>query len=176
MKQFKEKLGDSYGTPQWLFDELNEEFNFDIDLCATKDNSKCINYCKDYLLDILDERSDIEATNTECSFIEYIQSYKDVTCFMNPPYSNPYPFVKKAWEDSKYCKIVLVLSAKTNTKWWRVFWDSDNHKPYGGCKVRFIPYRRHHKSRVAFVNPETGKEQSGNTCGTSIIIFDRRDL
>ncbi|HXS60809.1 MAG TPA: DNA N-6-adenine-methyltransferase [Candidatus Sulfopaludibacter sp.] len=38
------KLSDEWRTPQWLFDELNKEFNFDIDLCATKENSKCKNY------------------------------------------------------------------------------------------------------------------------------------
>ena len=40
---------DSWETPQWLFDELNAEFNFDIDLCATEENSKCGIYCSDYL-------------------------------------------------------------------------------------------------------------------------------
>ncbi len=36
-----EKLSDQWQTPQWLFDELNQEFNFDIDLCANSENSKC---------------------------------------------------------------------------------------------------------------------------------------
>ena len=37
---------DSYewGTPQALFDELNEEFNFSLDPCATKENAKCDDY------------------------------------------------------------------------------------------------------------------------------------
>lgn len=28
-------------TPQKFFDELNEQFHFDLDPCATKDNAKC---------------------------------------------------------------------------------------------------------------------------------------
>jgi phage N-6-adenine-methyltransferase len=28
-------------TPQPLFDELNKEFQFDLDVCATKENAKC---------------------------------------------------------------------------------------------------------------------------------------
>ena len=32
---------DEWETPQNLFDELNREFNFDLDVCATSDNHKC---------------------------------------------------------------------------------------------------------------------------------------
>lgn len=28
-------------TPQWLFDELNEEFHFNLDPCSTDENAKC---------------------------------------------------------------------------------------------------------------------------------------
>lgn len=35
---------DEWATPQALFDELNEEFNFDLDPCATEDNAKCENF------------------------------------------------------------------------------------------------------------------------------------
>ncbi|MEM0688369.1 DNA N-6-adenine-methyltransferase [Staphylococcus haemolyticus] len=31
-------------TPQYLFDELNEEFNFTLDPCATDENAKCSKY------------------------------------------------------------------------------------------------------------------------------------
>ena len=31
-------------TPQWLFDELNKEFHFELDVCATKENTKCDNF------------------------------------------------------------------------------------------------------------------------------------
>lgn len=32
---------DMWATPQWLFDELNAEFNFTLDSCATPENAKC---------------------------------------------------------------------------------------------------------------------------------------
>ena len=35
---------DLWSTPQDFFDELNEEFNFTLDPCATKDNAKCSKY------------------------------------------------------------------------------------------------------------------------------------
>jgi len=30
-----------WATPQLFFDELNKEFNFTLDVCATKENTKC---------------------------------------------------------------------------------------------------------------------------------------
>ena len=33
-----------WATPQATFDELNREFGFTFDVCATKENAKCENY------------------------------------------------------------------------------------------------------------------------------------
>lgn len=30
-----------WGTPQWLFDELDAEFHFNLDPCCTHENAKC---------------------------------------------------------------------------------------------------------------------------------------
>lgn len=35
---------DEWATPSELFDELNNEFHFDLDACATDDNHKVSNY------------------------------------------------------------------------------------------------------------------------------------
>ncbi len=35
---------DMWSTPQTLFDELDKEFNFDIDVCASPENAKCDTY------------------------------------------------------------------------------------------------------------------------------------
>lgn len=35
---------DEWETPLSLFNELNKEFHFDLDPCATDDNKKCSNY------------------------------------------------------------------------------------------------------------------------------------
>jgi phage N-6-adenine-methyltransferase len=141
---------DSWCTPQWLFDELNAEFNFDIDLCATRENSKCLRFYKDYLNDIVDIETDLK----------YYQ-VKGYNCaFMNPPYSNPRPFIEKAWEDSKHCKIVCLVKCDPSTKWWATFWNymdirikqisnapdsitiiTERTGPKPGCEVRFFPKR-----------------------------------
>lgn len=38
------KENDEWGTPQDIFDKLNEEFNFTLDPCATEENAKCEKY------------------------------------------------------------------------------------------------------------------------------------
>lgn len=35
---------DQWATPQDLFDELNQEFNFNLDPCADESNHKCEKY------------------------------------------------------------------------------------------------------------------------------------
>lgn len=35
---------EEWSTPQDIFDELNSEFNFDLDPCATNENHKCLAY------------------------------------------------------------------------------------------------------------------------------------
>ena len=32
---------DEWATPQWLFDALNKEFGFTLDVCSTHENAKC---------------------------------------------------------------------------------------------------------------------------------------
>lgn len=114
---------DEWRTPQWLFEELNEEFNFDIDLCATRENSKCRDYCIDYLTNYWVCALDRE-NSTRTDFKKSIGRGQFIkTAFMNPPYSDPKPFIEKAWEDSKYCKIVCLVKCDPSTEWWATFWD-----------------------------------------------------
>lgn len=169
----EDKESDLWETPQWLFDELNEEFNFEIDLCANKDNHKCNMYFNNYLVKDM-------STGSLLGFN---------IAFMNPPYSNPLPFINKAYEDSKYCKIVMLIKCDTSTKAWGVFWNYrkdmwwalkpgtkdkfiTNSNPIGpkpGVEVRFLP------KRLKF---ERGGIPSKNCANfpSAIVIMDRRGL
>jgi len=114
-----DKTSDRWQTPDWLFKQLDEEFNFAIDLCATKENSKCEFLFSDYLHDIPATR--LHTFNQE-RFSDHVKRL-DIKCvFMNPPYSNPKPFIQKAWEDSKHCKVVCLVKCDPSTKWWATFW------------------------------------------------------
>lgn len=114
-----EKLSDCWQTPKWLFDELNKEFDFDVDLTANAENSKCNNFFVDYLNNKL--HLNYFSSNLASQKVENYLNNK--TCFMNPPYSNPKPFIEKAWEDSKHCKIVCLVKVDPSTQWWATFWN-----------------------------------------------------
>lgn len=161
------KLSDQWKTPQWLFDELNEKFNFDIDLCASKKNSRCNTYCIDYLnnqAELGDFQEAISPLHKE------FHAPQIRSAFMNPPYSNPLPFIEKAWEDSKHCKIVCLVKCDPSTKWWATFWDYNKNTPKSGCQVSFFP------KRIKFEPPEGLSDKSGPTFPCALVIMDRQNV
>lgn len=86
---------DDYETPQWLFDELNEEFHFTLDVAADGKNSKCFVHLEDALN------------------IDWMG-----TSFCNPPYSQWQKFVKQGYEShlKHNSTVVMLLPARTDTK------------------------------------------------------------
>ena len=90
-------------TPQWLFDVLNDEFNFTLDVCASENNHKCDKYFS---------KND-DGLN---------QKWEGV-CWMNPPYGRDIKeWMQKAKEESKNgITTVCLVPARTDTEWW---WDN----------------------------------------------------
>lgn len=107
---------DLWSTPQWLFDELNTEFNFELDVAADENNRKCSRYF-DKEMDGL--KWPWAATN-----------------WMNPPYGREIgAWVKKAYEESQQGKtVVCLLPARTDTKWFHGY-------ILGKAEVRFLKGR-----------------------------------
>jgi hypothetical protein len=94
--------------------------------------------------------------------------------FMNPPYSNPGPFIQKAWEDSKYFKlIILVPISILSCKYLDFLEDSEylcKQNPTRKWRegVKIVPLSR----RTKFVHPN--KKSSSPPGGCMLMIFDRR--
>lgn len=93
---------DDWGTPQKLFDELNAEFNFDVDVCASAENAKCHRYFSK-------EENGLEQDWTKFN-----------TCFMNPPYGRQIgTWIEKAYDTSvNGTTVVCLLPARTDTRWF----------------------------------------------------------
>jgi len=109
---------DLWGTPQALFDILDKEFNFDVDVCANADNHKCAKY-------YTKEQDGLK------------QDWGTQTCFMNPPYGKEIgKWVKKAVETAKAGGVVVaLLPNRSDTKWY-----SDVMK---ASEIRLIKGRLH---------------------------------
>lgn len=103
-------------TPQNLFDALNGEFHFDRDVCATAENAKCAAYY----------------TKEDDGLA---QPWPGV-CWCNPPYGREVgKWVEKAsTEAAKGSTVVMLLPARTDTKWFHRF---ILHK----AEIRFLPGR-----------------------------------
>lgn len=177
-------LSNCWRTPKELFDKLNKEYTFTHDLCADKYNHLCEHWFEDYLT----------------------AEFEEGVGYCNPSYSNPKPFVEKCWQDSLYCKIIMLVKCDPSTKWWATFWEYGTGKyngPKPGCEVLFFPkrikfdppqqlidsgemYKVNNKWVQKCKTCEGGQcmdckgkgytELSGPTFSSALLIFDRRGL
>ena len=87
-------------TPADLFAELDAEFGFTIDVCATAGNAKCAHYWA--------PRDD-----------GLSQRWVGV-CWMNPPYGHKIgKWMEKAYRESRGgATVVCLVPARTDTAWW----------------------------------------------------------
>lgn len=116
-----------WGTPQALFDVLNREFHFDIDLAATERNAKVPRF-----FSIKDDALSL--------------SWKGIRGFLNPPYGRDVgKWAKKAHEETWNggSLVVMLLAARTDTRWF--------HDYCAHGEVRFL------RGRLKFEVPEYNK-------------------
>jgi len=87
-------------TPQDFFDALDAEFGFTLDAAASPLNAKCARYWT--------EKDDA-----------LVQRWEGVV-WCNPPYGRVVgDFVKKGFEEAqKGATVVMLLPARTDTRWW----------------------------------------------------------
>jgi phage N-6-adenine-methyltransferase len=104
---------DEWATPQDLFDELDAEFKFELDVCALDSSAKCPTYFT----------PETDGLN---------QDWKNFRCWMNPPYGDVIGewMAKAADAASKGATVVCLVPARVDTGWW---WD---YCLYG--EIRFL--------------------------------------
>jgi phage N-6-adenine-methyltransferase len=104
---------DLWETPQNLFDELNREFHFTLDVCALPGNAKCAAFY-----------SPADDGLAQC--------WTGV-CWMNPPYGRAIGlWVAKAYAAGQDgATVVALVPARTDTKWWQDYLTK-------GADIRFL--------------------------------------
>ena len=105
-KDGKVHLKDEARTPPGLFRRLNERFRFDCDAAATKENALCENYFGEDYTGIKEDA--LRYNWLECSFQNGPTLLYPKIFYCNPPYSNPAPFVEKAYMESLNGAIVVM--------------------------------------------------------------------
>lgn len=133
-------------TPKGTFNKLNEEFHFDLDPCATKENALCKRYYTK------------EDDGLLCA---WGFSGEDSHVFVNPPYGREISkWMKKAYTEirQEYAPkvIVCLIPSRTDTKWWHNYVMKAN-------EIRFI------KGRLRF-----GDATNSAPFPSCIVIFKRK--
>jgi len=126
----------TWETPQWLFDKLDKEFHFTLDVCALPETAKCKNYYTPQIDGLK-------------------QDWEDNICWMNPPYGREVGvWIEKAYNESlKGATVVCLIPSRTDTKYWHdycmkaseirfikgrlKFGDSKNSAPFPSAIVIF---------------------------------------
>lgn len=108
---------DEWATPKLFFEELNNKYHFTLDPCSTKENHKCNKY-------YTKEDNGLE------------KSWMGERVYVNPPYGRKISkWVEKAYnENKKGTFIVMLLPARTDTKWFHNY-------IYKKHKIEFIKGR-----------------------------------
>lgn len=109
---------DEWYTPDDFYENLDDEFHFNLDPCATEFNHKCDKYFT----------KEINGLS---------QKWGGYRVFCNPPYGRVIAeWVKKAYEESRAedTLVVMLLPARTDTKWFHDY-------IYGKAEIRFIKGR-----------------------------------
>lgn len=141
---------DLWQTPEELFLALDIEFDFDLDVCASKENALCDLYFSE------------ERCALKYDWVNPVDDYSVAgirAAFINPPYSKTKEFMGMAlWNAKQFnMTVVALVNANTDTGWF-----ADAAKTAN--EIRLIT------GRVGFVKPDGGKA-NGNTKGQCLIIW-----
>lgn len=138
---------DTWMTPRWLFDYLDNIYKFAADVCASDQN---------HLKDIYwtEENSCLDE-----GWGWKLPSHCMVWC--NPPYSAPRLFIDKAAKENKTNHIgtVMLLPADTSVSWF-------HEATKTASEIIFLT-----EGRVNFISSVDGVAKSGNNKGSMLIIW-----
>ena len=158
---------DKWTTPSDLFRRLDSIFHFELDVCASADNTKCARYFS-------------EADDG-------LKQEWNGACWMNPAYGRTIgKWMRKAWQSSEQgATVVCLVPARTDTKWWNQwavrgqvlflrgrlkFGDAKSSAPFASALVVFCKTfeRKYYKQCVecdgVFVADRSHAKVCGNRC------------
>lgn len=124
--------------------------SFDIDIAASYENKRCAYY--------LDE------SQNALSFPSWFTDgcIDKQTAWCNPPFSNKFAFLDKAYQQIKKHQnklICMMIPYEPCTDWWRKY-------VHNKASIVYVP-----SGRYNFVHPETGEEIKGVNFASAFVVF-----
>lgn len=145
----------AYRTPRYLVNWIARRFGgVWVDGCANEHNA---------VFDVFIGQGSGYTDFLDFDPLDMVMEYADasIAFFVNPPYSNPEPFVERAaaLRQQGYL-VVMLLPADKSTRWYQVIHDNATEviDIIGG--------------RINFIHPITGEEVKGNNKGPMVVVFD----
>ena len=132
----------AWETPQWLFDTLDKEFGFTLDVCADEKNKKCDNYFS---------KKDNGLT----------QDWSGVA-FVNPPYGPEIKqWIEKAYiESQRGVTVVCLIAARTDTVIWHKYVMKAKEIRFVKGRIKFVRAKTGAPFPSAIVVFEKGKHKT----------------
>lgn len=97
---------DDWATPQWLFDQYNQLYHFDLDAAASMQNRKVENYLG------LDHQEQSKQNGLTAPWV-------GCAIWVNPPYGRGLRnWLEKAHQEAKTKTVVMLLPSRTDTVWF----------------------------------------------------------
>jgi len=143
-------IRDLWQTPPQIYQQLNAEFSFSVDLASSAVNRLHENY-------ITAEMNTLK--------IDWSGMFGCAWGWLNPPYSDIGPFIEKAIEQQeKGFGTVMLLPADTSVGWFSLALTSVS-------EVRLIT-----GGRLSFIRADTGKPVNGNNKGSMLLVFNPNEI
>lgn len=141
---------EAWRTPPYVFDFFNKIYKFTFDVAASPYNALCKRFFT---------KHENALEKSWCT-----RSKKKDIIWLNPPYSrNMYPWIEKAYQESKKgCTVGVLVFARTDTKWWHEIVLKHAYK------IHFI------KGRIRFHESKTGKPAKNLSPAPSCLIIFKR--
>ena len=105
-----ESRREDWGTPQPMFDSLHEIFDFKVDLCASKENTKTQLYVSE----------EMDLLQTDCFLVDTFVSYSSYM-WINPPYKShggTGKYVGRAVEIAGTRGLACLIPVSVGSLWW----------------------------------------------------------
>ncbi|AUR96789.1 DNA N-6-adenine-methyltransferase [Vibrio phage 1.232.O._10N.261.51.E11] len=153
---------DLWRTPPEVFNTLDREFNFAADMASSHQNALCA-------LHFTEENDSLSFNWANCPAL---QSKRVEYVWLNCPYSNPMPWVKKALEaQANGLGVVMLFNDDTSVGWFA-------EALKGVSEIRHIVAdatpegkREYSTGRIAFLDGE-GKPIPGNNKPQFVLVFN----
>lgn len=158
---------DLWRTPREVFNALDREFDFIADMASSKDNA----LCETFFTEEQDSLSFDWRYTIECVMGEDLPKGAKYV-WLNCPYSDPMPWVKKSLEtQASGLGMVMLLNSDHSVGWF-----SEALK--GVSEIRNIiadptpeGKREYSSGRISFID-ENGKPANGNSKPQVILVFN----